>query len=124
MDETHPNCQEETGGERLDRIERALELMLNDHILFREDHKQLLTAQVLLNGQLGRLDHTVEKLSGDVQRVSGDVLRLSADVQRVSADVQRVTLGLETLSGDVRILSLNVEKMRENFDARLKRLEA
>ncbi|HYL38813.1 MAG TPA: hypothetical protein VEV17_23045 [Bryobacteraceae bacterium] len=52
MDDTHPNGQEETGGQRLDRIERALELMVNDHILFREEHKLLLTAQVLLNGSL------------------------------------------------------------------------
>lgn len=42
----------DTGGNgdrdtRLDRIERALELLIADHEQFRDDHKQLLTAQVL-----------------------------------------------------------------------------
>ena len=32
---------------RLDRIERALELLVSDHEQFRHDHQQLLTAQVL-----------------------------------------------------------------------------
>jgi len=32
---------------RLDRIERALELLIADHEQFRADHKQLLIAQVL-----------------------------------------------------------------------------
>jgi hypothetical protein len=32
---------------RLDRIERALELMIDDHERFRRDLQQLLTAQVL-----------------------------------------------------------------------------
>ena len=71
-----------TGSERLDRIERALELMLDDHVLFREAHKELLTAQALVNGLLERLER-----------------------------------GLENLTA-------SVEQMRENFDARLKRLEA
>jgi hypothetical protein len=69
-----PNGQEESGRDRLDRIERALDLILDDHILFRNEHKRLLAAQVLL------------------------------------------TDGVEKLTAAV-------EAMRENFDARLKRLE-
>jgi hypothetical protein len=51
------------GGEsRLDRIERALELLVDDHVmfreehrLFREEHKLLLTAQVILTDRIDRL---------------------------------------------------------------------
>jgi hypothetical protein len=33
---------------RMDRIEKALELFIADHEAFRDEHKKLLTAQVLL----------------------------------------------------------------------------
>jgi hypothetical protein len=45
-----------TGSERLDRIERALELLADYRVQFREEHKRLLAAQVLLMGSLDRLD--------------------------------------------------------------------
>jgi hypothetical protein len=88
------NGQEQTGSERLDRIERALELLVNDHVLFREEHKQLLTAQVLLTGSLHQLTERLDKLTERVDNMAVKVDKLSDDV------------GL----------------MRENFDARLKRL--
>lgn len=50
-----------TGSERLDRIERALELLADYHVQFREEHKHLLAAQVLLTASLGRLDKLGER---------------------------------------------------------------
>ena len=41
---------------RLDRMEHLMELLISDHVQFREEHKQLLTAQVVLTA-------TVEKLA-------------------------------------------------------------
>ena len=44
------------GGEsRLDRIERALELLVDDHVMFRDEHKRLLTAQVVLTDRVDQL---------------------------------------------------------------------
>ncbi len=40
---------------RLDRIERALELLIADHEQFRVDHQQLLTAQVVQQGEIEKL---------------------------------------------------------------------
>jgi len=48
----------ETNGSRdsrMDRIERALELLIADHEQFRHDHKQLLTAQVLQKDEIDQL---------------------------------------------------------------------
>ena len=45
---------EPNGTNRLDRIERALELLVDDHVHFREEHKQLLTTQVVLTDRLDR----------------------------------------------------------------------
>jgi len=89
------NGQEQSGSERLDRIERALELMLDDHIQFREEHKQLLASQVLLTGSLERLSERVDKLTAHVDKLTADVDKLTA----------------------------NVTLMQDTFDARLKRLE-
>jgi hypothetical protein len=89
------NGQEPTGSERLDRIERALELLLDDHVQFREEHKHLLAAQVLLTGSLDRLTERVDRLTERVDRLGERMDSFTADV------------GL----------------MRENFDIRLKRLE-
>ena len=42
------------GTARLDHIERVLELLTDDHVQFRGEHKQLLTAQVVLTDRLDR----------------------------------------------------------------------
>lgn len=60
------NGHEQGGSERLDRIERALELMLDDHIRFREEHKQLLASQVLLTGSLELLSERVNTLTANI----------------------------------------------------------
>jgi hypothetical protein len=48
----------ETNGNRdsrMDRIEKALELLIADHEQFRHDHKQLLIAQVLQKDEIDQL---------------------------------------------------------------------
>ena len=44
----------ENGTARLDRIERALELLIDDHVQFQQEHKQLLTAQIVLTDRVDR----------------------------------------------------------------------
>jgi hypothetical protein len=51
------------GTARLDRIERALELLIADHEQFRVEHKQLLTAQVVLTDRVDRLAQTMQELA-------------------------------------------------------------
>ena len=96
------NGEGPTGSERLDRIERALELLVDDHVQFREEHKHLLAAQVLLTGSLERLTDRVDKLGERLDKLSVHVDKLTVDVNKLTVDVNL---------------------MRENFDVRLKRLE-
>jgi hypothetical protein len=75
------------GGEsRLDRIERALELLVDDHVLFRDEHKRLLTAQVVLTDRVDQLaigmrelqeaqKHTDERMDALISVVDGVVRR-------------------------------------------------
>ena len=69
---------ESNGGDarsRLDRIEAALELMIADHEEFRQEHKRLLIAQVLLTDAQQKLTEEQKKLA-EAQRHTED--RLSA----------------------------------------------
>jgi hypothetical protein len=51
---------DETNGDkknRLDRVEQLLEVLVNEHIQFHEEHRQLLKAQVLLYDATQKLAH-------------------------------------------------------------------
>jgi paraquat-inducible protein B len=52
---------------RLDRIERALELLIADHEQFRHEHKQLLTAQVLQKESIDQLFEITKKLTAHAE---------------------------------------------------------
>jgi hypothetical protein len=43
------------GQSRLDRLEGLMELLINDHVQFQQEHKQLLTAQVVLTDRVDKL---------------------------------------------------------------------
>jgi hypothetical protein len=53
----------ENGSNRLDRIERILEMLVDDHVQFREEHKLLLTAQVVLTDRLDKVTDRLDKLA-------------------------------------------------------------
>jgi len=78
MPGTHENG---SGESRLDRLEGLLALLIEDHVQFREEHKQLLTAQVVLTDRLDRFiketaeagKHTDERLNALITIVDGIV---------------------------------------------------
>ncbi|HJU29357.1 MAG TPA: hypothetical protein VJ718_09305 [Candidatus Binataceae bacterium] len=51
---------------RLDRIEGMIEVLVNEHIEFAREHRQLLTAQVVLTDRLDRLTDRVDRLAVQV----------------------------------------------------------
>jgi hypothetical protein len=55
---------------RLDRIERALELMIDDHERFRHDLQQLLTAQVLQKDALEQQAKIIEQHTRQIEAES------------------------------------------------------
>jgi hypothetical protein len=85
------NGEGPTGSQRLDRIERALELLVDDHVQFREQHKHLLAAQVLLTGSLDRLTDRVDKLGERLDKLTVHVDKLTVDVNK-TADVNKLTV--------------------------------
>jgi len=81
---------DETNGDkknRLDRVEQLLEVLVNEHIQFHEEHRQLLKAQVILYDFTQKLaqahtelaaaqKHTDENLAALINVVDGVVRRL------------------------------------------------
>ena len=104
------NGHEQSGRDRLDRMETILDMLVNDHVQFREEHKMLLQAQVLLSGSLEVVGETLAQLT-----VRVDALTVRMDV---------LTVKVDALTVKVDALTDNAEAMRANFDARLKRLES
>lgn len=47
----------------MDRVERMMELLITDHVKFSDEHKQLLTAQVVLTDRMDRLTTTMQELA-------------------------------------------------------------
>jgi|SRR5579859_4857399 len=58
------------GKSRLDRLEGLMQLLIEDHLKFRDDLRQLLTAQVLLTDRLDKLTVRVDKLAVTVQELT------------------------------------------------------
>lgn len=74
------------GLSRLDRIEQAIELLISDHVQFCEEHKSLLTSQVVLTDRVDKLTQNVEKLT-ESQKHTDD--RLNALIALVDDQIRR-----------------------------------
>jgi hypothetical protein len=72
---------------RMDRIERALELLIADHEQFRADHKQLLIAQVLQKDAIDQLLKLTQEHSQQIQQHSQQIPALDARVDRLVSSI-------------------------------------
>ena len=50
------------GLSRLDRMEGLMELLINDHLKFSDEHTRLLTAQIVLTDRMDKLTEAMEQL--------------------------------------------------------------
>lgn len=78
------------GQSRLDRMEGLMGLLVDDHMKFQEEHKQLLTAQVVLTDRLDRLAQTVKDIAAaqaEAQKSSDE--RLNALINIVDDIVRK-----------------------------------
>ncbi len=55
----------------MDRVERMMELLITDHVKFSDEHKQLLTAQVVLTDRMDRLTITMQELAVAQKQTDG-----------------------------------------------------
>jgi hypothetical protein len=71
---------DETNGDRrgrLDRIEETVQLLLNEHIQFHEEHRHLLKAQVILYDSVQKLTEAQHKLTEAQRKTDESLARLT-----------------------------------------------
>jgi hypothetical protein len=51
------------GLSRLDRMEGLMQLLIDDHLKFSDEHNRLLTAQIVLGDRMDKLAETMEKVA-------------------------------------------------------------
>jgi peptidoglycan hydrolase CwlO-like protein len=69
---------------RLDRVEGLMELLIDDHLKFRDEHKSLLTSQVLLTDQMGKLVGTMGTFARMMQTFEEGLEKLAGITRQVA----------------------------------------
>lgn len=67
----------------MDRLEGLMALLIDDRIQFQQEHKQLLTAQVVLTDRLDRLAQTVKDLAAaqaESRKITDEKLNALIDI--------------------------------------------
>jgi hypothetical protein len=83
---------EANGASRMDRVEQMMEMLITDYVKFSDEHKQLLTAQVVLTDRMGRLTTTMQELA-EAQKHTD---------QQMKESVERLGILLRTMDGFIR----------------------
>src|ERR1035438_1574573 len=83
MEETGHNGRKDS---RMDRLEHLMDLLITDHLTFADEHKRLLTAQVLLTDRMDKLTVTVQELAEAQKRSDARMdERMKATDERLNA---------------------------------------
>ena len=81
---------------RMDRLENLMELLIDDHLAFMDEHKRLLAAQVVLTG-------TIQELAEAQKRTEQRMKELSeAADERMKATDERLNALIGVVDGLVR----------------------
>jgi peptidoglycan hydrolase CwlO-like protein len=85
----------DNGTARLDRIEKALELLIADHEQFRDEHKALLRSQVILQDNLEKLvkhdavqDRRLESVDRRLESAEREIAENRENQKRMDERVQ------------------------------------
>ena len=76
------------GLSRLDRMEGLMQLLIDDHLKFSDEHKSLLTSQLLLTDRMGKLVGTVDTLAGEIGTLK-EVIHQIGESQKELAESQK-----------------------------------
>ena len=76
------------GTSRLDRMEGLMQLLVDDPLKFSDEHKSLLTSQILLTDRMGQLVGTVDTLAGETGTLK-DAIHQIAESQTELAELQK-----------------------------------
>ena len=106
------------GSSRLDRMEALMERLIEDHLKFRDDLRQLLTAQVVLTDR-------VDKFASRIERFGDRLDRLVDTVEELAESQKWTDQSLRELAESQKRTSDSIHELRESqkdTDARLNTL--
>ncbi len=83
------------GMSRLDRMEGLMQLLIDDHLKFSDEHKSLLTSQILLTDRMGELVGTMETFAGELEE-------LTAEIQQIAESQKELSVSQKELAGRKR----------------------
>jgi hypothetical protein len=88
MENTGHNGHGET---RMDRLERLMDLLITDHVAFSDEHKKLLTAQVVLTDRVDKNAIAIKELRDAQKETDRRLRKMGEDLdRRLSALVSTV----------------------------------
>jgi seryl-tRNA synthetase len=79
--------QNGSGKSRLDRLEGLMELLIDDHLRFSDDLKQLLTAQVLFTDAQRRTEENVQKIAAAQKELTEALAAAQKDLRKELAEL-------------------------------------
>jgi hypothetical protein len=84
------NDQNGHGKSRLDRLEGLMELLIDDHVKFSDEHNKLLTAQVLLADAQTRTEKNIQELTEAQKRTDAEMKELRERMNALIAVVDGI----------------------------------
>jgi hypothetical protein len=76
---------------RMDRLEKLMDLLITDHLSFTDEHKRLLTAQVVLTETVQQLAEA-QKRTEEAQKRTAEAQKLTDEQLKELASAQNVLM--------------------------------
>ena len=73
------------GNPRMDRLEKLKDLLITDHLSFTDEHKRLLTAQVVLTATVQQLAEAQKRTHEQMKRTAEQIKRTCGHVKSLRA---------------------------------------
>jgi|ERR1035437_4563955 methyl-accepting chemotaxis protein len=105
------------GLSRLDRMERVMEFLIEDHVTFRDEHKSLLTSQVLLTGQVDKLAKTTANLAETTANLAETTADLVATTGKLTGKMDQLAETMKEVAESQKELAEAQKHTDQRMDA-------
>jgi hypothetical protein len=86
------------GMSRLDRMEGLMQLLIDDHLKFNDEHKSLLTSQILLTDRMGKLVGTMETFAGELGELATAIQQIAESQMELSVSQKELSVSQKELA--------------------------
>jgi len=86
-----PSEQNGHNNPRMDRLEKLMDLLITDHLTFTDEHRRLLTAQVILTDTVQQLIEAQRRTDEQIKRTDEQIKRTDERLKEL-AEAQSVLM--------------------------------